>query len=196
MKSHPTPGRTGRRDAALVICLYLLLVASAFIVAAAACQRTEPAPPEQITPPTFSLAATTTTTTQPTTTTAVTTTTTATTKRTTAKPTTSRTTTGTTAAAKHRDGMEYLGRYKITGYDACASCCGKTDGITASGTRASANRTVAMKGVAFGTRIYIDGLGEYVVEDRGVGSGVVDVFCNNHSECYALTGRYDVYIIE
>lgn len=28
----------------------------------------------------------------------------------------------------------YLGRYYVTGYDTCAACCGKTDGITASGT--------------------------------------------------------------
>jgi len=93
--------------------------------------------------------------------------------------------------------MTYLGNYYITGYDACAACCGKTDGITASGALAEVGRTVAMcKDYPYGTVIYIDGLGYYTVEDRGVGRGCVDVFCNNHSEAYALTGHYDVYIVE
>lgn len=96
------------------------------------------------------------------------------------------------------NGLTYLGVYKVTGYDACAECCGKwADGITASGKTATVNHTVAMcKDFPFGTQVYIDGLGWYTVEDRGVGAGVVDVFCNNHSECYALTGQYDVYIAD
>jgi len=89
-----------------------------------------------------------------------------------------------------------LGTYKITGYDTCLKCCGKTDGITASGVHVTANRTIAMKGVAFGTRVLIAGLGEYVVEDRGVKNGVIDVYCVNHSECYRITGKYQTYIIE
>lgn len=94
--------------------------------------------------------------------------------------------------------LTYLGVYKVTGYDACAECCGKwADGITASGKTATVNHTVAMcKDFPFGTQVYIDGLGWYTVEDRGVGAGVVDVFCNNHGECYALTGQYDVYIAD
>ena len=32
--------------------------------------------------------------------------------------------------------IEYIGTHKITGYDICVSCCGKTDGITASGEQA------------------------------------------------------------
>jgi 3D (Asp-Asp-Asp) domain-containing protein len=96
---------------------------------------------------------------------------------------------------KRLEKYEYMGSYSITGYDACYSCCGKTDGITASGTKATAGRTVAMKGVPFGTKIYIDGIGERVVEDRGVGYGTVDVYCDTHAECYAITGRYDVYMV-
>lgn len=92
--------------------------------------------------------------------------------------------------------MVYLGTFKITGYDACVGCCGKSDGITASGVKATVNRTCAThKYIPFGTRLYIEGLGEYVVEDRGVGKGVVDIFCNNHKECYALTGHYEVWEI-
>lgn len=93
--------------------------------------------------------------------------------------------------------LEPLGSYYITGYDYdCSHCCGKSNGITASGIKATPNRTIAMYGVPFGTRVYIAGLGVYVVEDRGVGSGVVDVACETHKECYALTGRREVYIIK
>ena len=92
--------------------------------------------------------------------------------------------------------MEYAGQYYITGYDACYRCCGKTNGITASGTVATVGRTVAMRGIAYGTKIYIEGLGYYTVEDTGCGYGVVDVFCSNHSECYAITGSYNVYFVK
>ena len=91
-----------------------------------------------------------------------------------------------------------LGEYQIYGYDPhCAHCCGKTDGITASGVEAIIGRTVAMsKDIPFGTEVYIVGLGHYVVEDRGVGPGIVDVACENHAACYAITGRYVVYIVK
>lgn len=92
----------------------------------------------------------------------------------------------------------YLGTYYITGYDTCYECCGKTDGITASGTYATVGRTIAApSNFAFGTHLYIDGIGERVVEDRGgsVSGNRLDLLCNNHSECYAITGYYDVYII-
>lgn len=92
----------------------------------------------------------------------------------------------------------YLGLYYVTGYDTCAACCGKTDGITASGTYATAGRTVAASSeFDFGTRLWIDGLGERVVEDRGgaIGGGRLDVVCEDHEECYAITGWYDVWLI-
>jgi len=92
----------------------------------------------------------------------------------------------------------YLGRYWITGYDICVKCCGKTDGITASGVKATVGRTVAApKGFDFGTRLYIDGLGERVVEDRGgaIKGNKIDVLCEDHAGCYAITGFYDVWQI-
>ena len=93
----------------------------------------------------------------------------------------------------------YLGTYYITGYDICYSCCGKIDGITASGVKATVGRTIAApSNLPFGTKLYIEGIGERVVEDRGgsISGQRLDVLCNNHSECYAITGYYDVYIIE
>ena len=93
-----------------------------------------------------------------------------------------------------KDGMTYLGTYWITGYDTCAQCCGKTDGITASGTQATVGVTCAAT-LPFGTILYIDGIGVRVVEGRGVGDGCIDVVCSDHAACYAITGWYDVWTI-
>ena len=44
--------------------------------------------------------------------------------------------------------------YKVTGYCACVKCCGKTNGITASGTKATAGRTIAASAqFSFGTKL-------------------------------------------
>ena len=81
------------------------------------------------------------------------------------------------------EGMTYLGTYSLTAYCACIDCCGKTDAITASGTVATAGRTVACNSLPFGTVIEIEGYGTYVVEDRGgMGGNVIDIFFNDHQE--------------
>lgn len=92
----------------------------------------------------------------------------------------------------------YVGRFYVTGYDLCVRCCGKVDGITASGEQAEVGITCAAgKRFPFGTRLFIDGIGERVVQDRGGGihNANIDVLCNNHDECHALTGWYDVWVI-
>ncbi len=93
----------------------------------------------------------------------------------------------------------FLGSYYITGYDICEKCCGKTDGITASGTVATVGRTIAApKDIPFGTMLYIDGIGERVVEDRGgaIEGNHLDVLCEDHPACFTVTGWYDVYTVE
>ena len=82
-----------------------------------------------------------------------------------------------------------LGTFKLTAYCACTECCGKDDGITASGKKAKANHTVAAKGFPFGTELYINGE-TYVVEDRGVGSGVIDIYFESHSEAENFGVKY------
>lgn len=76
-----------------------------------------------------------------------------------------------------------LGEYRISAYCPCEKCCLKSDGITASGTQATAGRTAAMNGVPFGTKIVIDGH-EYIVEDRGggLGSKIIDIYFDTHEE--------------
>ena len=93
--------------------------------------------------------------------------------------------------------LTYIGTYRTTGYDICYSCCGKIDGITASGTKATPGRTVAMKGYPYGTKIYIEGVGYRTVEDTGgFHTNTIDILCNNHSECYAITGYKKVYLVQ
>ena len=75
-----------------------------------------------------------------------------------------------------------LGEYRISAYCPCEKCCLKSDGITASGVKATPNRTVAVDGIPFGTRLLIDG-NEYVVEDRvGSGKRLIDVFFPTHDD--------------
>ena len=91
------------------------------------------------------------------------------------------------------------GRYKVTAYCACVKCCGKTNGITASGTKATANRTIAApSSFAFGTQVVINGQ-TYTVEDRGgaIQGNRIDVYMNSHSEALAWGVRYlDVEIVK
>lgn len=91
----------------------------------------------------------------------------------------------------------YLGRFKITAYCNCSSCCGKwAGGATASGTTPTAGRTVAMGGIAFGTKLSINGH-IYTVEDRGTPYGHVDIYFNSHSEALNFGLKYaDVYRVD
>lgn len=98
------------------------------------------------------------------------------------------------AVAEVSGGWQYYGVCTVTHYCACEKCCGQwASGYTASGTLATANRTVAAD-LPFGTRLLINGQ-EYIVEDRGVGGMWVDIFVNSHEEAYAR-GMFeaDVYI--
>lgn len=92
-------------------------------------------------------------------------------------------------------GWAYYGRCTVTFYCPGPCCCGQyASGYTASGTLATAGRTVAMSGLPFGTRVLVDGQ-EYIVEDRGVGGLWVDIFVDSHEEALRR-GMYetDVYI--
>ena len=82
--------------------------------------------------------------------------------------------------------------YKITAYCPCSKCCGKTSGRTASGTKATAGRTVAASSkFAFGTKLNIGGH-VYTVEDRGgaINGNKIDIFVNSHAEALAWGVRY------
>ncbi len=91
----------------------------------------------------------------------------------------------------------YLGQFVLTGYCPCVICCGKTNGITASGRPATANHTIAAdKRFAFGTQMIINGM-VYTVDDRGgaITGNHIDIFFNTHAEALAFGKRTgDVYL--
>lgn len=81
--------------------------------------------------------------------------------------------------------------YITTGYCWCEKCCGRWayyhgGGWTASGTRATAGRTVAVDPeiIPLGTRVWVEGLGVLVAEDTGsaVRGRHIDVFFDTHAE--------------
>lgn len=90
----------------------------------------------------------------------------------------------------------YLGKYKITHYCPCSYCCGWSTGITASGTKATAGRTVGCNSLPLGTKVMING-NVYTVEDTGgMSSNVIDIFCNSHQEALNKGTYYtDVYLV-
>ena len=93
--------------------------------------------------------------------------------------------------------MTYLGNWRITGYDPhCAHCCGKTNGITASGNQAVLGYSCGSNSLPLGTKIYIEGYGVYRVDDCGGSStNLIDIAADSHDICYTLTGNANVYII-
>lgn len=92
-----------------------------------------------------------------------------------------------------------LGRFKLTAYCSCKSCCGKSDGITATGTKAKQGRTIAVdpKQIPYGTKVVINGH-TYVAEDCGgsIKNNRIDIYMSSHKEALQFGVQYaDVYII-
>ena len=83
--------------------------------------------------------------------------------------------------ARNREKMTVV----ATAYCPCEKCCGKTDGITATGAKATAGRTIAVdpRMIPYGSKIYIDGH-EYIAEDCGgaIKENRIDVYFDTHSE--------------
>lgn len=80
-----------------------------------------------------------------------------------------------------------------TAYCGCSQCCGKSDCITASGTRATEGRTIAAdtRILPIGTHVLIGG-NEYIVEDTGsaIKGNRIDVFFDSHSDALKFGTRY------
>lgn len=76
--------------------------------------------------------------------------------------------------------------YILTAYCSCEECCGKSDGITASGTIATPERTIAVdtSKIPYGTEVEIDGFGTYVAEDCGgaIKGNRIDIFFADHEQ--------------
>ena len=83
---------------------------------------------------------------------------------------------------------EPLGEFQLTAYCPCMKCCGKTDGITSTGTTATEGRTVAVdpRVIPYGSSVTIyfaDGTSHtYTAEDCGgaIRENRIDVFFDDH----------------
>ena len=82
----------------------------------------------------------------------------------------------------------FLGEYTLTAYCPCTRCCGKSDGITATGTLAAEGRTIAVdpRVIPYGAHvllIWANGTQRtYIAEDCGSGvtGSRIDVFFSDH----------------
>ena len=97
--------------------------------------------------------------------------------------------------------IEYvsLGEFKLTAYCPCMKCCNKTDGITATGTKATQGRTIAVdpRVIPYGTQVTINGV-VYTAEDCGgaINDNHIDIFFNSHSEALNFGVQYAEVFIE
>lgn len=75
--------------------------------------------------------------------------------------------------------------FKVTAYCPCVKCCGKSDGITATGVKAIQGRTIAVdpRYIPYGTEVTING-NTYVAEDCGgnIKGNRIDIYFDNHNE--------------
>lgn len=84
-----------------------------------------------------------------------------------------------------------IGTYELTAYTWTGNPC-------ANGNYPTECYTVACNSLPLGTRIRIDGYGEYVVEDRGgMGNNVIDIYMNSYDSCIQFGRRSaEVYVID
>ena len=90
------------------------------------------------------------------------------------------------SAGSYIMGDAYEDKFTVTAYCACSICCGdNADGITASGTVATANHTIAVDPdvIPMGTHVWINGK-EYVAEDTGsaINGNRIDIFFDSHQQ--------------
>jgi 3D (Asp-Asp-Asp) domain-containing protein len=102
-----------------------------------------------------------------------------------------------------------LGEYRITAYCSCEKCCGKwaknrTNGIIkgASGIELKEGVSIASS-LPFGTRLIINGLGEYIVQDRTSNwiskkyrNKIIDIYFNNHEDAKKFGVQYKEIIMK
>lgn len=108
-------------------------------------------------------------------------------------------TTSTSSLAKKVEGKSpVVKNFNTSAYCACKKCCGKTNGITSSGVKASSWCTLAAgKGYPVGTIIYIPYFkdkpngGWFIVQDRGgaISNNKLDVYMGTHTQALQFGRR-------
>ncbi len=101
---------------------------------------------------------------------------------------------------------ECLGTFTLTAYCSCKKCCGKwSGGSTYSGVMPQEGRTIAVdpRVIPLGSRVYIDGYGEYIAEDTGsaIKGNRIDIYMDSHEAARWFAGgagscKAEVYLIE
>lgn len=93
--------------------------------------------------------------------------------------------------------------FNISFYDACIECCDKDDGICANGEQGIPWQTCAApESIPFGSTVHIEGLGDFIVTDRGgaiVQEGneyCIDIYVNTHEEALQYGRQYKEGYIE
>ena len=91
-----------------------------------------------------------------------------------------------------------LGKFKLTAYCSCEKCCGKSDGITSTGTKATQGRTIAVDKnvIPYGSKVKINGK-KYVADDCGgaIKGNRIDVYFDTHEEALEFCVKYaDVFM--
>lgn len=91
-------------------------------------------------------------------------------------------------------------RCRIVHYCECQTCCGKHEGdpaygITATGTRVTEGRTVAVDPsvIPLGSEVMINGH-SYVAEDTGVHGETVDIYVPDHEQAIQM-GTYETIVM-
>ena len=84
---------------------------------------------------------------------------------------------------------------EVSAYTASDDECGKSDGITASGTHVQQGRTIAAPSwIPFGTKVII-GEHEYIVEDRGgyISDNRLDIYMDSRDDAVEF-GRKEIEV--
>jgi 3D (Asp-Asp-Asp) domain-containing protein len=88
--------------------------------------------------------------------------------------------------------LVYIGDFKLTHYccEKYKHICGTGSGKTATGTKVTAGRTIAVdpKVIPYGTKVYIEGYGWRTAEDCGgaVKNKQIDIAVDTHNEAWSM----------
>lgn len=103
--------------------------------------------------------------------------------------------------AELKNKRRYVGNFKITHYCPCKTCNGSSSGKTASGTKMTPYKTIAVdpKAIPLGSKVEFNGE-IYLAEDTGsaIKGKKIDLCVGSHSEAYArgVLQNVPVYIVE
>jgi len=95
--------------------------------------------------------------------------------------------------ASRSEQKTYLGEFNVSFYCSCSRCCGKANKPCANGEYPVEGVTVAAdtSKYPFGTKFYIDGLGDRIVMDTGsaIKGNKLDVYVSDHQRALELGRR-------